>query len=499
MSAIAFFSDVVECCRLLRHHQQIRDEVMCPSLRRRLARRYVPWAVIPLLSLPWWNALRFPGWVGLVVLGMAAFAPMGVQSPWKLTTFEALRMPSRRSLFVARLLPWLPWWLWVGVCGTAGLLVAYADKVDSAQDAALYLLIGGQVPWLVVGLFAFQPLMPTFGCLVIIACCMLSGALMPLLRDAGINPLEEIHGHLAFIAALMLLSEIGLLIVHVSILGLVEPMRQIKGIAIPPTETPAANKPLMAWVPKAWRTPGPLAPAPLLAGRHGLGWASVYYAFASLWRGGFNGFWQRFYAPVLVLGFMILGDMSNWWMWCMLPALLVQSSLLKVDHPRRLYLLGVDYRAQMLHRITTFWVTPAMLLVPIWVLLAAVLGVAMDWPLAWLALVGGLTLFGAGWYGWPNPAMFFNGKMGCSVILGFHLALGLWLGYLIVAGHGLGIPDPGWSTTMRAQLFAAACGAVGLAGLLYKLLWLDETRLRDTLLELPDQLVTVAAENAATK
>jgi hypothetical protein len=186
---------------------------------------------------------------------------------------------------------------------------------------------------------------------------------------------------------------------------------------------------------------------------------------------------------VLLLFFVFFGNLSIGWMWFLVPAVVVQPGLLNVDHPQRLYLLGVDYRAQLLHRLATFWVTPAMLVVALWVLLAAALGSELDWPLTWLALVIGLTLFAGGWYGWPNLSTFFTSKAGCGLILGMHFVLAVWLGYLITAGHWMGIPDPGWSTTMRTELFAAACGTFGLAGLLYKLLWLDEARLRKSLLE----------------
>ena len=167
----------------------------------------------------------------------------------------------------------------------------------------------------------------------------------------------------------------------------------------------------------------------------------------------------------------------------LLPAMLLQPSLLDVNHPERLYLLGVDYRSQLLHRLRTFWVTPALLGVSLRVLAAAALGSEIESSLALLALIAGLTLLAGGCYGWPNMTNFFGGKMGCGLLLGLHLVLALWLGFLIAAGRWLGIPDPGWSTTTRAELFAAACGAFGLAGLLYKWLWLNEARLRQALLE----------------
>ena len=223
MSAAAFWSDVIECRRLLRHYRQVQEEVKRPSAGWRFARTLLPWAVVPLLGLPWWDVLGIPFWVGIGLLGMVSVGSLPIRSPWQLTTFEALHMPSRRALFIARLLPWLPWWLWAGLWGTAGLLMAHWGKVQNTEQAALYLLVGAQVPWLVLGVFAFQPLMPRFGCGVMFACWILLsplvGVLLAFLAQAGINPLREFHAYRALVPALMLLLEVGLLVLLVWSLG----------------------------------------------------------------------------------------------------------------------------------------------------------------------------------------------------------------------------------------------------------------------------------------
>jgi hypothetical protein len=469
MSTGAFWSEVAECQRLLRHHRQVRDEVKKPSRARRFARWFLPWAVIPMLVLPvGWDLGEFIFWIGSsYLLLLPLLFSLAIHAPLRLTTFEALRMPSRRALYVARLLPLLPWWLWCGFCVTAVLLVSHWGMVRNGERAALYLLIGAQVPWLVLGLFGAALILVRRWGLVLFGAWFGTMFLSGLANAAGLPLGQALSPYLATVPLAMLLLEVGLLALQVWGLNRLEPMRQITGLIrqVPQPGPAHQERP----VPHGG-VPGKLGPSPLLAARHGLGWAAAYYALFRLLGNGFRGLVYKLSMPVVLLVLTLSTNSETdwwWWYWIVFLNLFLSGSVLHIDHPQRLYLLGVDYRRQLLYRLSTFWITPGLLAVAVGVVLSFVLWGTREMPLTLLALAASLALFREGWIGWPAvkgpwSLLFFN-------------SLFLWLLYLIVAGHWL--PGPRWDTATRVQLFAAACGACGLAGIASKWWCFDEAAL----------------------
>jgi hypothetical protein len=486
MSTTAFWGDVAECRRLLRHYRLVQDEVSKRSPGWRLARRVVPWVIIPVLAFPWWRLLDISFWFGLGPLSVVLLGTLPHQPPWKLTTFEALHMPSRRSLFVARLLPWLPWWLWGGLWGTAGLLLAYWEAVPDGGQAVVYLLIGAQVPWLALGLLGACTLLSRIwnraGCVALVMFLVFIpstlGILIPLLRQS-----QAIGAILALLAPGMLLLEVGLLALQVWVLDRLEPMHQINPLlgTLQDMEL-AQQKVRMPWTPRSAEWRGQLGPAPLLAGRHGLAWAAAYYACFKLWDGGLRGFLGRFlqYGVLLFFPFTFLASGKDQiWLWIVMASLIFSSvmtgSVVQGSSPQRLYLLGVDYRCQLNYRLKTFWITPAALVILLAALLTWVVG-KPETALTLLAMWAGLTLLCECWFGWPALTALLHGQWGCLSQL---LVLVLWAALLAWVDLDLG------STETRVQLFAAACGAFGLAGILYKWWRLDEDRLADAVAAAP--------------
>jgi hypothetical protein len=482
MSMTAFWGDVAECRRLLRHYRRIQDEVKKVSPAWRCARRVVPWAVIPLLALPWWQLLDLSFWFGLGALSSVVFGSLPMHSPWKLTTFEALHVPSRRSLFVARVLPWLAWWLWGGLWGTTGLLLAYWENVQDGQQAVFYLLLGIQVPWLVLGVVGTIALLSMMwrraGCAAWVMLVAVFPSMLAILI-AQVRQSQAFEVILALTAPMMLLLEVGLLALQVWLLDRLEPARQISPLRGLQLEAELAQqKARTTWEPYSRGERDPLGPAPLLAGRHGLARATAYYACVKVWEGGAPGLLIRFfqYGFLLFPFMMLLDGQSQPWAWLAIGFLVYGAAMtgatLPGNNPQRLYLLGVDYRCQLSHRLKTFWMTPVVLVVGLGALLAWVVG-QPETALALVALWAGLTLISESWLGWPALLILLPGRWGClSQVLAF-LVLAVWLVLLAWADLGLG------STTTRVQLFAAACGALGLAGILYKWWRLDEDRLAE--------------------
>jgi hypothetical protein len=488
MNATAFWHDVAECRRLLRQYRHVQDEVKKLTPARRIVRRLLPWAVVPLLALPWWHLLGISLWFGYGPLILVLLGSLPANPPWKLTTFEALHMPSRRSLYIARLEPWLLWWLWGGVWGTAGLLIANWRAVRNVEQAVLYLYIGAQVPWLALSLLGANTLLSRIWgkvwTWVLITCFMfipfMLGILIPLLQiRMAFNVAQAFSAHLALFGPLMLLLEVGLLALQVWALDHLEPMRQINPLMGTQLDPQLAHqKAPMAGAVRSRGVRGKLGPAPFLAGRHGLGWAAAYYACFKLWDGGLRGFLSRaLQSWVFLWPLVIPTGLNGNLVWiAMFPGIFFSAltgSIVQGSNLQRLYLFGVDYRSQLAHRLKTFWLTPAVLLVAIGAILASALWGKHDIALALLAVWAGLALLSEGWFGWPALPMVLGTRIGCLSQLLVFLVLALWAGLLAGVDLGLG------SRATRVELFAAACGAFGLAGILYKWWRLDEDRLAE--------------------
>jgi hypothetical protein len=479
MSATTFWGDVATCRRRLQLYRQLQDETRKPSLRWRLSRTLVPWAVVPLVALPWWELFDAPVYIGILVTSVCVFPAFAAVWPWRLTPFEALQMPSRGALYVARLVPFLPWCLWLGLWGTFGLLLSQGLLQDGTR-AAFYLLSGTQVPWLILGLVGamglFQWKRSGLGCLsvLLVLAFIGPGALL------GVRLIPDLGSFLPLLPAGILLLGIGLLAVQLWDLDRTEPMWQINLLnPVQPQQPMPAPWIMSIW----WRSrPGPIGPMSLLAGRHGLGWAAVSYALSRLLAGGIRGVLLRSFPAVLLLVAIFLFwrgnvDWDTIWIWIYIGVMAVGTgSVFAVADPQRLYLLGVDYRCQLRHSLRTFWLTPLLMIVSLAAFFAVAVWGTIELPLALLAAAVGITLFREGWLGWPGwgvlPYVRGGRMFGASVLL--MLGLVLWLLFLVGSGQWLGGPDPGWSRETRIYLFAAYSGLTGLAGIGYKWWRLDE-------------------------
>jgi hypothetical protein len=471
MSTLEFWGQVRECRRLLRLHRQIADEVEQPTAAWRLTRALFPWGVVPLLALA--SFLPSIGVAALGTLGMALLGYLGVFPPLRLTTFEALRMPSRRALYVARLHWSLPWLLWVGLWGAPALLHFRGGMNLDARQTALALLSVALVPWVVFGTYGAiiillrKPWLALFGLIWI-------GSVFAIRFD----PLARGGPALVeFVPLLFALVAAGLIALQVWGVGRLEPLRQMSLIRGDASQKLGGEEAATAPPPGTAAGLGRLGPVPLLAGRHGLGWAAFYYALVSLRRSPGKAVVPLVMGMAVVVLFISLvqGDQpfdSGAWWWLLYFCVYLGSPL-HVSNPQRLYLLGVDYRRQLVHRLRTFWVTPGLLLVAVPTLAVVALGGKVEMPLTLLAVVAALTLFREGWWGWPS-------QMGRRHIL-MTGGLLLWLGFLVGAGRWAGLPGPGWDTATRAQLFALACAACGLVGIAFKWFWLDEARLLEVM------------------
>jgi hypothetical protein len=499
MSATTFWGDVAECRRLLRHHRRVRDDVPKPpragrdrrveeemrklTPARRVGRVLIPWFLVPMVGVARWDWLGLPSWVGIGLLACTVLTSLGINGPMRLTTFEALRVPSRRALFVARVVALLPWWLWIGIWGTVGWLDTHWGAVQNVQQAALYLLAGAQVSWLTLALLGAVVVVSRW-LRVWFSFWIVLAFLLPFLLPEIVPQLATLlESHLPLIALAMLLLEVGLLSLQVWVLGRLEPMCQISGLMGSPPQKDRARGAKPAAAPPGRGVSGKLGPTPWLAGRHGLGWAAVYYAVRKLWVGGSRGFLGRLYLFVIIVSvsFPLASGHDPQMLWYFVIVLLivpqVGGSALHVGNPQRLYLLGVDYRKQLAHRLRTFWVTPALLGTAVAVILATALWGETQTPLTLLALGFGLTLCREGCFGWPPLGADYGGRTGCLPQFLIILALALGGAYLVGAGRWAWLPGPGWDKLTRVQIFAACCGAFGLAGILYKWWRLDETRL----------------------
>jgi hypothetical protein len=498
MSGTTFWGEVAECRRLLRHHRRVKDEVPKPprpgrdrrvedEMRKltpawRVGRVLIPWVLVPMVGVARWDWLGLSPWVGIGMLAFTLLTSLAINGPMRLTTYEALRMPSRRALFVARVVALLPWWLWIGLWGTASWLGFHPGAAQDWQQAVLLLLVGALVPCLALALWGVVlVVLRSWWRWIALWLLCLTAPYLPVW--AGFGPAQAFQTYLLLIPPAMLILTTGLLALQVWALGRLEPMYQINGLMGAKPRPERAHQQTPARAPRGRPVPGQLGPAPWLAGRHGLGWSATYYAVCKLSDGGSRGFLGRFFTFVIIISvsFSIASGNDQGWLWFWAFFLLVVpqvgGSPFHVGDPQRLYLLGVDYRRQLVHRLRTFWLTPALLGIAVGVTLAVALWGETETPLALLALGAGLTLCREGCFGWPNLGAVFGGRIGCLPQFLIVLALALEATYLVGAGRWAWLPGPGWDTATRMQIFAACCGLFGLAGILYKWWQLDESRL----------------------
>jgi hypothetical protein len=210
---------------------------------------------------------------------------------------------------------------------------------------------------------------------------------------------------------------------------------------------------------------------------HGLGWAGLYRAVAL--RPPLLVLCGRLAFFVLLLLFAIntpdgFGSFRSW-LWVMPMLLLTFPTPAPAARRQRLYLLGADYRPQMLHLLRTFWV-PVLAELLLFLGLLAWFGPNRDLSLALAAACLGAALCRAGWWEWPDVWPIPTGVV-YLLLLALAAALPFW-------------PDPwlpglGLESGSRWLLFGLAAGTLGLAGIVAKLVALDEERLRSSMLQNP--------------
>jgi hypothetical protein len=222
-----------------------------------------------------------------------------------------------------------------------------------------------------------------------------------------------------------------------------------------------------------------IGPSWLLGDRKGVGWAGIFLFLARLRHNrnlliGGNLF-LLLAMPFLFLGIVVdpthLRVESYYW----LPFLALFSlSWLRLEHPQRLFLLGVPYRAQLLQRLRTFWATPLLLLCLLFLAPAALISGVYEAPLALTAAALALTLFQAGWWEWPSQ------EVGPGWLRAFWLtaALGL-LAWVLATPTWFWLPEIPLSPAQRLLLFAVVVAALGLAAIGYKLARATEERLQE--------------------
>jgi hypothetical protein len=460
-------------------------------------------------------------------------------APVNLTSFEALRAPSRRGLLLARWLSWLPLlrdlgvihvgvaWalkgafslpkvgfsvlLWGGavnvvdlVCLTPGLLLLPAVTAAAVALAKLLLL---QPRWRLLPLW----LLP-------LAALFLLYWLGPWFRAAmALPPLLW--------SALALIAAPALFVAQVLAVAQIEPWAQIRpgaGLAVPFRQVRAVRA--------ASGLAGgaaPLRPLPWVRGRTGLLWAAISRDLSmSSWTARTLLFHLVDSAVLLLAMFVPWADRATpeffgasavltiWACATISPLLRVNGPVarLREKGPQRLFLLGIDYRTQMLFNAATWWLSPAVLVA----LVAAFATGADPYRLSLVAAAGSCLLLRTGWadepvplyaaardrlkslyrplrlrfYGLPTPAR-------RVIVLGIGLPLVLlafWAMSIFGAGtiglawsrEGLGSlsgPAMNFIENFRTYLWwiAGAMAGLGAAGMTYRLCVYDEAMLRERL------------------
>jgi hypothetical protein len=514
MSTHTFLTDVALARRQLATYDSIRAEVHPLSRDARRLKWFFVWALWPLIALlplggfgsevstlfpaglGGWAARLPAGSVGLilillVLLGYHLQPLAGIGQVLRLNAFEALRAPSRRSLYVARLSRLLPWLLWLGVCA-AGSAAWGARFEERPWLSVAYLAVVLLVPVFSLGLFGALVVLlrwHIFNILFII--CFLPAFFIPLLRlvvptlpDAGW--LEDTPAALAIPAAFAGLT-LGLLVLQVWAVTGMEPLRQDSlgnWQTLQATATSAAlasnRQPSGPSVLLRRTEPVHLGPSVFVHGT-GLGLAARYRAFAYL-RYNIKGSFQSkgylwIWLPLILLSVATSPEQFtrlSYLVWFIAWSPLFAGPILALEEPRRLYLLGVDYRAQLLFRLRVFWLTPGTLLTV--VAMGAIVLFSTAWALA-LALGAaslGLAIVREGWFGWPSEPPKRDYLIGVLVVLGlFALALVVtWVEALNGLPVGLGTA-PG-----RMLLFATCATISGGYAIIRKLRVLDDRTLR---------------------
>jgi hypothetical protein len=439
-------------------------------------KRFFVWGLLPCM------ALAPNGW-GIVLAVAYLLFYLSNLPPLRLNTFEALRAPSRRALYTARLTNTLPWLSWLGASAAAN----FAWAVPWAER-----------PWLSLAVLGFVALVPLFS-------LGLAGSLVVLLRMPGylsvllvIPVLGALFGALSWwmdpalpgdapvLLALPLSLGVlaaGLLALQVWALGWLEPARQISLADRQPDK--AAAPAGTVWRPAK---PGLIGPPLLLRVLGARQKAAARFPVATLVRVvarvrssplyllAMTGVW------IFLLGLMgrtvtATPEMyltPGFWAWFLIWGALFYSPALALEEPRRLYLLGVDYQKQLFYRLCVFWTNPLTLFTTALMICVAVLGPRVDsHPLAISVGSLGVAAFREGWFGWPGPRAWPGLLSALLATLGLVL-LTLWLTW----GDDVGFSVFGLTTTARFFLFAGVAWGLGAYAMTRKLWHFDERTLR---------------------
>jgi hypothetical protein len=472
-----------------------------------------------------WLFFGFLGF-GLLTDWGEAYAYYPTKMALNLTSFEALRMPSRRGSLLARVLQYLPelivggvvlviccWAFW----GVDFLMDGWVrpSRRDNSSTSALDMVL--LTPWLLllpgaagglvlVRLLMLQPrwrLLPLFFLpLLPFATVVLFAYHHPYSRTAAGWPLLLYSG-LALVAISAVYPALVLAVEHI------EPWAQIR---------PGAGRGTLFRVVRARRAAvgGPAAlvrPLSWLRGRYGLFWATLSL---DLFRGVLL-FWHLVLSVLLLLAmFVPWADRSTGEFVVARGALFVPAwfllfllgPLLRLNWPRQVYLLGVDYRALLLFNLATWWVSLALLVA---LLTALATGADPD-RLALVAAVGGSLLLRAGWIDPPAPLFLQVGpwlkrlyqqcerlyqalpraaQWGMLLLALLVLALVSWETGGLILSVQRSIPrlESGWGySVVKAILqgllanlwwIAGTTAGMGAAGMAYRLWAYDELTLRE--------------------
>lgn len=466
MQAISFWWQVWQAWQQVRLCAQLTRAQQSTSQRFwQWIRWLCVWGLSPVMAL--WPYGDKEGWAsGMFLLSLVviwrAFSPP--RSPWALSPFEALYTPSRPALYVAKLLRVLPWFLWhvvwMHICDDlyqAAMPDNFLTRILLLTDFAV--VVGASRAPRYAGKTIAVSLLLLLICFTFVFVAITLRAL-----SISVN---------FFMVNVMLIGAEGL-ILYVWSVARIEPQRQIAVMYGEPWSSA-----LIA--PSARENPRRIEPASLRQGRHGLVRAEFY---------SLNAFMEVYMRSLMIVGVLSIvlttdgaGSTEDVvkllsWFGVAIDRNLVGSSKraliiivaflndFRKEHPslqrqgaERLYLLGVNYRSQLI----SMWTAKLIAL-----LLPLCMVIIFNW-LEWIpgldrlgevtALACGVALFNIGWCPWPRTASLKERWRWGLLLPGF-----AGLIFLNVLEYFL------WAAAFTALL--------GLAGIGYKLLAWDEVSLR---------------------
>jgi hypothetical protein len=471
----AFLADVAVARRQLNAYETIwAESYELPGVVR-WAKWFFVWGLPPLL------ALAPNGW-GVVLATAYLLFYLASLPPLRLNTFEVLRAPSRRALYAARLTRSLPWLSWLGASVAASL----AWTVPWAES-----------PWLALTTLGFVALVPLLylglsGSLVVLLRIPVSlsvvlgvailGSLVPVL-SWWIDP--ALPGDASVVLALPLSLGVlaaGLLALQVWALGWLEPARQIslanpkpdeaapRGTVWRPAKPGLIGPPLLLGVPGARLNASARLPVAVLVRVVARIWSSPWHLLVTTGVGVFL-LWLLWGMKISSLELFLTPGFGAW---LLIWGALFYSPVLALEEPRRLYLLGIDYRRQLVYQLCVFWTNWLTLFTLVLMTCLAVKGLGGDSRLLAIVVASlGMAAFGEGWFGWPGPRVWPRLLPALLTTLGLIL-LTLWLTW----GDQVGLPVLGLNSAARFFLFAAVAGGLGAYAMIRKLHRFDERTLR---------------------